>query len=243
MLSGSVKRWAAWSPGLDGREAWEAWCRAPGPLAADGSPAVQFLPPLLRRRCSRLSKMVLEVAFACASREELSGVSTVFASRHGDTATNIVLLECLARGQPISPTRFSHSVHNAPAGLLSIAAGNCLASSSLAGARGTFAAGFLEALLLLHRHDGRPVMLIAADEPVPRPFDAFRDEPVAAYALALLLERGDDLGFRVARAGETPRRPEWPVALEFVRWLSTSEPALTVEGEGSRWTWVRSPET
>lgn len=242
MLSASVKRWAAWSPGLAERPQWEAWCREPRPLGAEGSPAVLFLPPLLRRRCSRLSRMVLEVAFACCSREELGSVSTVFASRHGDTATNILLLECLARAQPISPTRFSHSVHNAPAGLLSIATGNRLASSSLAGGRGTFAAGFLEALLLLHRQDGRPVLLVAADEPVPRPFDAFRDEPVAAYALALLLEPGGDLGFRSARADEPPRRPDWPPALELVRWLVSGEPAVTLEADASRWTWTRRPE-
>ncbi len=239
MLSSSIARWAAWAPGLASRDEWDRWCREPGPLAIEGGPPVTFLPPLLRRRCSRLSRMALEAAFACGSPEELAGVTTVFASRHGDTATNIPLLECLARGQPLSPTRFSHSVHNAPAGLFSIAAGNRLPSSSLAAAQGTFVCGFLEAMLMLRRGEGSPVLFVTADEPVPPPFAAFRDEPLAAYALALLLVPGGGVVFRPATAGEAVRCSEWPQALEFLRWLRLGGPSVTLGATANEWTWCR----
>ena len=49
---------------------------------------------------------------------------TVFASRHGSINESIELIECVARGQPLSPAKFSHTVHNAQAGLFSIAARN-----------------------------------------------------------------------------------------------------------------------
>lgn len=238
-LRASVARWAAWAPGLATSEQWDRWCREPGPLGVEGGPPVTFLSPLLRRRCSRLSRMALEVAFECGSREELAGVTTVFASRHGDTATNVPLLQCLARGQPLSPTRFSHSVHNAPAGLFSIAAGNRLSSTSLAAAQATFVCGFLEAMLMLRRGEGRPVLLVTADEPVPPPFAAFRDEPLAAYALALLLVPGGGVVFRPATVGEEVQRLEWPEALEFLRWLRLGGPSVTLGAGANEWTWSR----
>jgi hypothetical protein len=240
VLTASVARWAAWAPGLATPDQWDRWCREPGPVGVEGSPPVSFLPPLLRRRCSRLSRMALETAFGCGSRDELAGVTTVFASRHGDSATSIALLQSVARGEPLSPTRFSHSVHNAPAGLFCIATGNRLPSTSLAAARGTFGSGFLEAMLMLRRGDGRPVLLVTADEPVPPPFTAFRDEPLAAYALALLLLPGGDVAFRPAGGGDRVRSREWPPALEFLRWLRLGGPAVTLGAEAGPWTWSRT---
>jgi hypothetical protein len=240
ILSASIRRWAAWAPGLRTVDQWDRWCREPGPLAIDGSPPVAFLPPLLRRRCSRLSRMALEVAFQCGSQEQLAEVTTVFASRHGDAVTNVPLLESLARGEALSPTRFSHSVHNAPAGLFSMAAKNRLPSASVAAAQGTFLCGYLEAMLMLRRGQGRPVLFIMADEPLPPPLARFRDEPLGAYALALLLAPGGGVDFRPAIAGEAAaRRREWPDALEFLRWWWLGGPSVTLTAATSEWTWSR----
>ncbi len=241
-----VAQWAAWTPGVEDRTAWKAWCRAPHPLGRDGSPDVAFLPPLLRRRCGRLSRMMLKAAFACGTSDALAAVPTVFASRYGDTAATVALLECLAREEPVSANHFSHSVHNTQAGLFSIATGNRQAASALAAGRDTFGCAFLEALGGLRRAGGGPVLFVIGDEPLPPVFAPFVDAPQAAYSVALLLELHEgpaaitlSLGDDPAAAGELSGTPAWPQPVEFLRWLLSDEPTLTLASPRRRWTWRR----
>ena len=129
---------AAWAPGLETpRRLAAPGRRRPAPLGAEGVPDARFLPAMLRRRCTPLTRIMLRAAFdACPEAELRAEVRTVFASRHGSINESIELIECVARGLPLSPAKFSHTVHNAQAGLFSIAAGNRRASSSLAAQRG-----------------------------------------------------------------------------------------------------------
>ncbi|MDX1648496.1 MAG: beta-ketoacyl synthase chain length factor [Myxococcota bacterium] len=225
-----VRRWAAWAPGLEDREAWEAWTRAPQPVPVEGHPQARFLPAMLRRRCTPLTRIVLAAAFACVDEAQRGAVRTVFASRHGSINESIELLHAVVREERISPAKFSHTVHNAQAGLYCIAAGNRHASSSLAARDDTFACGWLEALGHLEREPTRPVLYVIGDVALEPTFAGLVEEPRGAYGLALLLAHpeadaeaapGDagpelavDLGGR-ARPGGRP----WPDALEFLRWL------------------------
>ncbi|HIF96999.1 MAG TPA: hypothetical protein EYQ54_08240, partial [Myxococcales bacterium] len=61
MIAVSVQAWSAWSPGIEGEEAWRQWACDPKPLERDGSPKVNFVPAMLRRRCDQLSRMMLYV--------------------------------------------------------------------------------------------------------------------------------------------------------------------------------------
>jgi hypothetical protein len=183
--------------------------------------------------------MMLKAAFDCAPAEILAGLPSVFASRYGDTAATVALLEHLARREGVSATGFSHSVHNAPAGLFAIATRNHQPASALAGTANTFGCAFVEALGCIHRTGG-PVLLVVGDAPLPAPFDRFADEPQAAYAVALLLDAatGDaavsvDLG-----EGQAEPRP-WPHAVEFLRWLLSAEHTLRLATRRQCWIWRR----
>jgi hypothetical protein len=228
VLSVSLRRFAAWAPGLADAAAWRAWAHAPEPMGREGSPDARFLPPMLRRRCTALSRAMLHVAFEGCPEEERSEVRTVFASRHGENKESFPLFEAIATGQPLSPAKFTHTVHNAQAGLFSIASGNRQASSSLSGERDTFASAFLEALTHLEREPCRSVLVVVGDVAIAPLFAPLLDEPEAAYAVALLLARegeGTRLGFellpgaREKRSGGPGSELAWPQALEFVRWL------------------------
>jgi hypothetical protein len=186
---------------------------------------------------------MLAAAWHCCDEQELPRVATVFASRHGNINESIGLLERVAEGQPLSPTRFSHTVHNAQAGLFSIAADNREASSSIAAAESTFGCGWLEALTLLERAPERPVLLVVADAPLDPTFALRVEEPEAFYAVALLLGRagnGDALRLAVGRAGGPRRRRPWPDALAFLRWVLSDEPQLALDGGRCRWLWERA---
>ncbi len=242
MSSAAVRRWWAWSPGLEHPEAWRRWSRAPQPLGRQGHPDVEFLPALLRRRCGPLARATLAAAWGCCEAEELPRVATVFASRHGNINESIGLLERLAEGQPLSPTKFSHTVHNAQAGLFSIAAGNREASSSVAASESTFASGWLEALTLLERDPQRPVLLVVADAPLDPTFALLVEEPEAFYAVAFLLADApgaDGLRFGLGRAAGAGAPRAWPDALAFLRWYLSEEPSLALDCGRRRWTWER----
>ena len=110
---------AAWAPGVETPEAWNAWADAPFEIAAGAEPGVKQMPAMLRRRAGFLGKMALEVAYRCVDGK--SGIPAVFCSRHGDVARALDLLTDLGAGAPLSPASFGLAVHNANAGLFSIA--------------------------------------------------------------------------------------------------------------------------
>jgi hypothetical protein len=242
MNTAVLRSWAAWSPGREDEQAWRAWAARPEALEREGRPEVAFLPAMLRRRCSTLTRIMLATGFGCCDESDRAQVRTVFASRHGNINESISLFERLSRRQPLSPARFSHTVHNAQAGLYSIAAENRLPSSSIAAQDDTFACGFVEALAHLQREPERAVLLVMADIPLDPTFAPLVDEPVAAYGLGLLLAsdgEGPTIAFSTA-ASDTPVAPRaWPEAIEFLRWLIGDEPQLQLGAGRVRWSWER----
>jgi len=234
-----VSAWSGWAPGLESREAWEAWFGSPVPLESEGHPDARFLPPMLRRRCSPLSRIMLTAAFSCVEEEEpRSRVRTVFASRHGSVNASIELLWTIVQEKRLSPTMFSHTVHNAQAGLFCIATGNRQGSSSVAGGEDTFASGWIECLTHLERDPGRPVLYVMGDVALSPTFAEGVEESSTPYAVALLLTRGGaGSAVDLSMVDAAPDRPRpWPDAAEFLRWL--------VGGDGSaltlgRFRWSR----
>jgi hypothetical protein len=193
---------------------------------------------MLRRRCGALTRLVLTAAFGATTDTERPRVRTVFATRHGSINESIELLHQVVAQERLSPTKFSHTVHNAQAGLFCIAAGNRAASSSLAARADTFACGWLEALTFLEREPETPVLLVTSDVPLDPTFAALVREPRGAYGLGLLLARsgaGPGFDFDLAARGEAGARP-WPDAAEFLRFLLAGEARL----ELGRFGWTRA---
>ena len=152
---------------------------------------------------------------------------TVFASRHGSVNESIEMIEQVVRRERLSPAQFSHTVHNAQAGLFCIAAQNRSASCSIAGRADTFACGWLEVLAHLERDPATPVLYVMADVQLAPRFAALVDEPREPYALALLIARtgdGPELRFDLEGVEETPVTP-WPHAGVFLRWMLSDDGA------------------
>ncbi len=184
--------WSAWMPGLESRAAWLSG--ASEPLAEVNSeansaavPAVKFIDAMTRRRLGRLARLTLQVAHeaTCDLPPDLP-LRLVYASRHGDLHQTVNLLSALAQNEPLSPTAFGMSVHNAIAGMWSIQRQDRSAATAISAGARTLHAGLLEAVLQWQEHPDQPVLYLYADDAVPQPY-ALQTAPVIPQALALVI--------------------------------------------------------
>jgi hypothetical protein len=178
-------------PGLADWQRGAAALRAPGNAwqrTATVVPAPTRLPANERRRAGMVVKAALAVADEAVAMADAdpAQLATVFTSSTGDPANCHALCEALAAPERlVSPTRFTNSVHNAPAGYWHIATQSMRTSTSLAAFDASFGAGLLEAAVTC-RASGDEVLLVACDVPYPEPLHALR--PLAdTMAVALLL--------------------------------------------------------
>ncbi len=177
-------------PGLNSWPQTRAVLRGDVPYAhaATVVPPPQRLPATERRRAGALIKVSIvaaDEALAMSGCNALE-VATVFSASEGDGRNCHEISEALtSRERLVSPTRFTNSVHNAPAGYWHIATHSMAASTSLCAYDASFPMGLLEAALQVRQHGG-PVMLVAADAPYPEPLHATRPLP-DSMAIALVL--------------------------------------------------------
>ncbi len=243
MIGFSVKEWSAWAPGLVDRDAWRAWAAAPWLPVGDDTPVLAEVPAMQRRRIERLGRMAIQTAFWC-QQAEAGGIPLVFASRHGDVARSMELLEALATEQPPSPTTFGLSVHNAIAALYSILRrerGNYLA---LAGGMATVEAASLEAAALLA--DGAAeAMLVVYDAPLPAVYAGFADEADAGFAWCWRIGARDvaapalTLGWEGEEGAGSAEPSILPHGLEVLRFLLSGDTSLRWHCDGVAWQWRR----
>ena len=187
-----VKSWAAWAPGIESHEQWSLWANGTLQPGLDGIPDVKFFPAMMRRRLSRLGKMAAAVVHRCCDNQSPGyGRRFVFASRYGEQQRTQRILEGLTKEGDVSPTAFSLSVHNAIAGLLSIAHKDEAPSVSIAAGRDTFSTAWVEAsgLLISPREQCEEVVLVYYDEPLTDEYAEFNDDELTfPFALALSLQ-------------------------------------------------------
>lgn len=197
-------------------------------------PDVSFIAPMQRRRLSRLARMVFNVAWPLA--ETLPALPFIFASRHGETPRTLALLNDLARNEPLSPTQFSLSVHNAIIGQWSILRGDTSEMTALAAARDSLEHAIQEACLLLN--EGAPAVLVVIAEESPAAiYTPYIDDVPFPYAVGLLLTPGDDWQLQL-NAGNGPIS-EWPHPLNLLKALCSDQPLIHYWSR-RQWTWSRT---
>ncbi len=248
-----VERWAAWAPGIEAPEEWESWARGErdfGPL--DAAPSVAFIKPMARRRLSRLSRMALSVAHACAHAGEGEGagdLAYVFCSRYGEYERTMEALKALAEGEPMSPAVFSQSVHNTSAGHFTIINKDRSPVTTIAANDATLEAGMLEASMLLADERYRRVMVVYHDEPLNEiygnPHPSFNLPLAAAFMLTSGAGASSSLphltlSWAPARAGDKAghREEEHPV-LKVLRLVLGRADEASVPAGRLTWEWRR----
>jgi hypothetical protein len=194
---------------------------------------------MLRRRAGFLGKMALDAAYRCA--EGKNDIPVVFCSRHGEVRRAVELLMDLVQDAPLSPTAFGLAVHNASAGLFSIARGDQANHVAVAAGSSSVEHAVIEACSLLA--DGAPcVLLVSYDENPPPVFAPFEDCDEQPHAWAwLMVPASDDvirLRWSIAISGATGK-PALPPSLQVLRFQLRREPALERIAGNRRWHWTR----
>lgn len=167
---------------------------------------------MLRRRLDEVGRATCEMLSVLDPEAKLP---LVHASRHGDTTQTLMMLEALAHGAPISPARFSMSVHNAILGVHSIAQGHHRPLQALGACGNEFDAIIHESYGYLI--DGYPaVIAVFSEGPLPCAYQGHTVHPGSACAVGmrLSLSPGQQL------IATEPTQRAHPTPLSVLAWLN-----------------------
>ncbi|WP_342596474.1 beta-ketoacyl synthase chain length factor [Salinicola lusitanus] len=204
-----LQDWRAWTPH---REA-----AGESRLDTQDKPAGKAVPAMLRRRLNLIGRAVCDML---ATLDPETNRIVLHASRHGDGERTLEMLYGLNEGEPLSPARFGLSVHNATAGVYSIASGNRCSQQAIA------ASGSEWAALIAETHgylaDGQSsLLLVFSDQPVPQRFAAYAP---ASLSAAVALRVGSQPTGDAQRLVETmnPTGDSTLQPLDIIDWLMGS---------------------
>lgn len=210
-LGFTLEHWALWQaePVVLGH----AWPAGKILSRSGEAPDVGFLPMLQRRRLSPLARAACAVAWNC--REVAGEMPAIFYSSHGESQFYLDMLQDMAAGEALSPSRFSLSVHNAIAGLYSLQSQSFLPYVALAGGVDGLYAAFVEAAGWLL--EVPQVMVVCYEQPLPALYQTYVPSSSCLWALAMVLARGSACGYQLHLARE-------PIGAEYAP--ANGQPAL-----------------
>ena len=141
-----------------------------------------------RRRLSPLAKAAMATTHPLLAGRDMP---VLCCSVHGEAQRTYALLQDVAAGEPLSPTAFGLSVHNAIVGQLSISLGIHSPALALAGGDFPLLSGFLEAAAMLE--EGTPELLLQFyEEPLPELYLHNTVSPQRICATTLHLRTAED---------------------------------------------------
>jgi len=134
--------------------------------------ALEALPAQKVRRLSELERGVIACLIDLPTSE--ADVPYVLASRYGAMAHTLKILKDISGGQPLSPTAFALSVHNAVLGAASQITGNRGGHTAIAAGEMSVSAGYMECCARLAAGDPE-VVLILSDFRLPGEYADFEN--------------------------------------------------------------------
>ncbi|MCW4153164.1 beta-ketoacyl synthase chain length factor [Halomonas sp. 18H] len=205
-------------------EDWQAWSAAQSGVAIcsqhdlSSNVSASPLPPMLRRRLDEVGRATCGIL---SSLDPETACPLIHASRHGDASHTLQMLASITQGDPISPTRFSMSVHNAVLGVHSIAHRHHLPLQALGACGNEFDSLLCEAMGYLV--EGYPAVVIVFSEgPLPEPYQEHAEDPGAPCAVGMRLS----LGRGAKLVSQTVASPSRPTPADVIAWLNADTPFL-----------------
>ena len=154
-------------------------------------PDVSFIPSMLRRRMSGLEKIAVGLALKIAP--ETPDYTTVFASKFGEWAQTVQLIQQFFKDREMSPAGFSNSVHNAAAGAFSLITKNTNTYTSVAAGDDTLEMAILKALF-----EKKDVMVVFVGEHNPEIYSPLLKASQNAFGLAFMIKNDGKRRIKIA---------------------------------------------
>jgi hypothetical protein len=239
MIEFVVRNWCAWAPGLNSHEDWQKWHDHQAFVQAEKAAIPVKVPKILQRRLSPLARAVFNAADSCIDSDKSWPI--VFSSAHGEVNKSLEMLKSMQKGEDVSPTAFSLSVHNAISGLFSMAYDCHKEITVIAPGQDGIAPAFIEALGLLQEGHADEVLLVLYDEPLSDfypslPF-ALNAPAICALALKISLT-GSGLSLQLNNS--SMQRDDGEHALQifsFIKFLVADEQTLALGNHRHSWEW------
>lgn len=198
-------------------EDWRGWL--PKEAAATVKPSRLIsaqpggeLPAMLRRRLDDTGRATCDIL---RELDPQADAPLVHASRHGDTMHTLAMLESLQRGEPISPTRFSMSVHNAILGVHSIARSHHRPLQALGACGDEFDALIYESHGYLMA--GYPsVVAVFSESSLPAAYQGVTEHPGTACVVGMRFTLNQGRAITVSKPGQGTS----PTPINVLNWLN-----------------------
>lgn len=145
------------------------------------------IPAALRRRLPAFSREMVRCTLPLL--RDAPETAVIASGTRGDLASTVTLLTDLAKGELLSPALFAFSVHNAPAGALSLCLSPTGDHTALAGDKDCFAAALTEAYARIAIGEADSVIVAHAEARDPEFYEHLGDSQTPGVFLALRLAR------------------------------------------------------
>ena len=152
------------------------WQETPAELLPD----VSFIDPLQRRRMTDIEKIGLFLAHQITP--PIKDYKVVFASRFGEWQQTLKLIKEFHSEKQMSPAGFSHSVHNAMPGLLSVLTALKNNYTTVSAQEKTIDNALVEVFTSL-----QPVLFIYAQEKAPHLYQTVLKDHFDAHGIAFFI--------------------------------------------------------
>lgn len=147
---------------------------------------VSFVPMMLRRRCSPLTKMCFSASHQCIP--EGADVPVISVSKYGEIQRQYAISKKIVETKEVSPTAFSLSVFNTAIALLGISLKNHASAQAFSTMSHQLEAGLIHALSFLENHtEQEKLLLLVGEERLPDAYQKISTEQNIPFVAAFLL--------------------------------------------------------
>jgi hypothetical protein len=183
-----ITRFSAWAPGIESSGEWDEWAMGKREISSEvKTPGITYTDSAFRRRLSQISKMSIQVIHDLLPLGENTKI--LFSSFRGELSREYQIFKMLREEGTVSPAAFSLSGFNTPVALASIAFGLKGGYSAIYPVNNSYTACVTAARAMLFSGATEEVVLVYADEHIPRECEFFFREYPAPVAFGLLLSR------------------------------------------------------